>query len=111
MRNERFVPMTNSRSLIPHHITRGGNIYGGAVPQLRLAIQKNPVYKVLEGSGIGANRPVGIISPAPTLRNPPSKPTLDKPTFNGGDLLNSISFGSSSGKKGAAKRDNIKFIF
>ena len=108
MRNERFVPMTG-RAVIPHHITRGGSIYGGAVPQLRLAIQKNPVlHKVLEGSGIGANRPVGIISPVPTSRNP-SKPLLDKPTFSGGDLLNSIAFGSS-GKKGA-KRDNIKFIF
>ena len=109
MRNERFVPMNGIRTLIPHHITRGTSIYGGAVPQLRLAIQKTPVlHKVLEGSGIGANKPVGIISPVPTSRNP-SKPTLEKTTFSGGDLLNSIAFGSS-GKKGA-KRDNIKFIF
>ena len=82
MRNERFVPMTG-RAVIPHHITRGGSIYGGAVPQLRLAIQKNPVlHKVLEGSGVGANKPVGIISNART----PSKQTLEKPTFSGGDL-------------------------
>ena len=108
MRNERYVPMSG-KTLIPHHITRGGSIYGGAVPQLKLAIQKNPVlHKVLEGSSIGANKPVGIISPAPTSKNL-SKPTLDKPVFSGGDLLNSIAFGSSA-KKGA-KRDNIKFIF
>ena len=48
MRNERFVPMNGIRTLIPHHITRGTSIYGGAVPQLRLAIQKTPVlHKVL----------------------------------------------------------------
>ena len=98
----------SGRTVIPHHITRGGSIYGGAAPQLRLAIQKNPIHKVLEGSGVGTNKPVGIISPAPTSKNP-SKNTLDKPVFQGGDLLNSIAF-ASSGKKGA-KRDNIKFIF
>jgi len=80
--------------------TKRGLLAGGAVALLRDSVEKSPIL----GSGIGANKPVGIISPAPPTTistNIKPKPTV----FQGGELLNKISFEPHK------NRDNIKFIF
>ena len=82
-------------------------IAGGAVPVLLNSRMPNP----LEGSGmtIGANKFVGINSPAPPKKSTDIQTAKLKPTiFQGGELLNRIAFEPYS-KKG--RRENIKFLF
>lgn len=96
------VYMTNGRTLPMRYTSSGGAIVGGAVPLLRKTA-------VVEGAGIGANKIVGIMSPAPLLTN--SQEAKPKPTvFQGGELLNRIAFEPYLSKK-KDSRDNIKFLF
>ena len=99
-----YVKMS-SRGCVRSSKSKGGNhiIRGGSVPLLI-----NPLIKTepvpMEGGAIsGANKPVGIISPAP------SNPLGGSVRHHREGLLNSLPiFGKH---KGENKRDNIKFIF
>ena len=89
------------------HSSSGGMITGGAVPVLLNSRAKSS----LEGKGmtIGANKIVGIYSPAPPKKSTDIQTAKLKPTiFQGGELLNRIAFEPYS-KKGS--RENIKFLF
>ena len=95
-------------------VSRRGNLInmspaakGGAVYLLKPNISVKP--EVVKGGDVGSNRIVGIISPPPPFK---SIESMSKPTppivFQGGDLLNAISFAKN---KNDNKRDNIKFVF
>ena len=100
------VYVMNGRTLPMKHTSAGGMVVGGAVALLRNAIPKEAL---LEGKGIGANKIVGIYSPAPPKRATDSQIAKPKPTvFQGGELLNKIAFEPYLPK---GKRDNIKFLF
>ena len=81
-------------------------LVGGAVPVLLNHISKSAIKAV--GGSIGANRIVGIMSPAPITNNT---------QIAGGDLLNSINFVKNTGRKlGLGIKipktpSNIKFLF
>jgi len=84
-----------------------GAIVGGAVPLLT-KIDKSP--QVLGGRGIGSNKPVGIISPAPQRTALMAESARPIPTvFKGGDILNHMSFVHK--KNGPSADANIKFLF
>ena len=81
-------------------------LVGGAVPLLL-----NRVIRTAErmGGSIGSNRIVGIVSPSPDRNN--------SQVIGGGDLLNTISFAKTAGRKlGLGVKipkvpSNIKFLF
>ena len=101
------VYMLKGKYLPTKHSSSGGMIAGGAVPVLLNSRMPNP----LEGNGmtIGANKIVGIYSPAPPKQSTNIQTAKLKPTiFQGGELLNRIAFEPYS-KKG--RRENIKFLF
>ena len=99
--------MLKGKYLPTKHSSSGGMIAGGAVPVLLNSRMQNP----LEGNGmtIGANKFVGIYSPAPPKQSTDIQTAKLKPTiFQGGELLNRIAF-QPYRKKGG--RENIKFLF
>jgi hypothetical protein len=100
--------MLKGKYLPIKHLSSGGMMMtGGAVPVLLNSIAKSP----LEGKGmtIGANKIVGIYSPAPPKQSTDIQTAKLKPTiFQGGELLNRIAFEPYS-KKG--RRENLKFLF
>ena len=102
------VHLLKGKYLPTKHSFSGGMIAGGAVPVLLNSIAKSP----LEGKGmtIGANKIVGIYSPAPPKKSTDIQTAKLKPTnFQGGELLNRIAFEPYSRRKGG--RENIKFLF
>jgi hypothetical protein len=101
------VHLLKGKFLPTKHSSSGGMIAGGAVPVLLDSRAKSS----LEGKGmtIGANKIVGIYSPAPPKKSTDIQTAKLKPTiFQGGELLNRIAFEPYS-KKG--RRENIKFLF
>ena len=102
------VHMFKGKYLPTKHSSSGGMITGGALPVLLNSIAKSS----LEGKGmaIGANKIVGIYSPAPPKQSTDIQTAKLKPTiFQGGELLNRIAFEPYSKRKGG--RENIKFLF
>ena len=102
------VHLLKGKHLPMKYSSSGGMIAGGAVPVLLNSIAKSS----LEGKGmtIGANKIVGIYSPAPPKKSTDIQTAKLKPTvFQGGELLNRIAFEPYSRRKGG--RENIKFLF
>ena len=103
---------------MPHIFTSKNNcVYmrGGAVVLLN---GRNKYPEVIKGEGnLGANKMVGIISPAPKIMPPlPYVPFTKvaspaQQTFEGGELLNKIAKISFKNNSHHNKRDNIKFVF
>ena len=99
------VYMLKGKHLPMKPTSSGGVITGGAVALLLNSRKPN----TLEGNGLGANKIVGIYSPAPPKQSTDIQTAKLKPTvFQGGELLNRIAFEPYS-KKGV--RENIKFLF
>jgi len=96
-------------SLQHHKYSKGKMLIGGSVPLLRNEVIKNPeTERLLGGRGIGANKPVGIISPPPTKTQVlASSAEPVKTLFRGGELLNHLKFATKKGKN----EENIKFLF
>ena len=104
------VYLLHGKHLPMKHTSSGGMLVGGAVALL-LDSNKSKT-SLLEGKGaLGANKIVGIYSPAPPRQSTDIQTAKMKPTvFQGGELLNRIAFEPYM-KKGATGRENIKFLF
>ena len=104
MPSDRVYLLKHGKHFSMKHTSSGGMVVGGAVA---LLLNTQPKSSLLEGKGmLGANKIVGIYSPAPPKNATDIRTAKTNPTvFQGGDLLNRIAFG----QKGA--RENIKFLF
>ena len=107
MPSDRVYLLKHGKHVPMKHTSSGGMVVGGAVA---LLLNTQPKTSLLEGKGmLGANKIVGIYSPAPPKQATDIQTAKMKPTvFQGGDLLNRIAFEPYM-KKGS--RDNIKFLF